>query len=589
MGESYGAAVGRQELPSRFGERADLLDFLLEASAVTSETLDLERVLAGVAGIVKNVVPYDLFAILLYNEKQRGLSIRYSIGHRDEVVRNLVIPLKEGITGWAAATRAPILIGDVRNDPRYLNALDAVRSELAVPMISRGKLVGIIDVQSTHLDAYASEDVTVVRLIGQRVAASIENARLYRRVERQNKTFKTLAALSQEFSSILALDELLDKIAKTVYGLISYDAFSILMLDAAQQVLRHRFSQRFDQRIELDNIPVAKGITGAAVTSRAAVRVVDTLADPRYIASHPDIRSEIAVPLMVQDRVVGVMDLESERIGYFTEDHKRLLNLLAPQMASSIENARLYGELAEREQRMDEDLKAARKLQAVLLPGEAPEIEGLEIAIRLRPAREISGDIYDFFDYGECAILAYGDVSGKGAAAALYGALAGGLLRTLGHRCRGPGDLLRLLNKVLLERKVDAQYVTLALLSWEPTSRRFVMANAGAVPPLVCRNGEIVKLRVEGVPAGLLEDREYEEVVLNAEPGDVILLYSDGLEDQPNPAGEEYGRARLAQSLRAHCGGTPPEIADGVLRDLDAFAAGTSAFDDQTVLAVKVR
>ena len=145
-------------------------------------------------------------------------------------------------------------------------------------------------------------------------------------------------------------------------------------------------------------MPLGKGITGAAAESREVVRVHDTAKDPRYIASHPDIRSEVAVPLIVQDRVVGVMDLESDRVGYFTDDHVRTLTLLAPQVASSVENARLYQELAQRERRMEEDLKAARELQRVLLPDAEPEIEGLEAAVRLRPAREISGDIYDIFE-----------------------------------------------------------------------------------------------------------------------------------------------------------------------------------------------
>ena len=129
----------------RFQERAELLDFLLEVSAATAETLDLDRIMANVASIVKEVIPYDLFAILLYTERQRGLSIRYAIGHREEVVRNLVLLLGEGLTGAAAATRQPILVGDVHKDPRYLPALDAVQAELAVPMLARGKLVGVID------------------------------------------------------------------------------------------------------------------------------------------------------------------------------------------------------------------------------------------------------------------------------------------------------------------------------------------------------------------------------------------------------------------------------------------------------------
>ncbi len=573
----------------RFQERAELLDFLLDVAAATSETLDLDRILANVASFVKEVVPYDLFAILLYSERLRGLSIRHSIGHREEIIRSLVLPLGEGITGAAAATRQPILANDVRNDPRYLSALDAVRSELAVPMLARGKLVGVIDLQSTKLNAYREQDRSMLQLIATRVAVSIDNARLYRRVERQNRTLKTLSHLSQEFSAILDLDELLGKIAKITHALVAFDAFSILLVDPEQKVLRHRFSERYDQRVNLDNIPLGKGITGAAAESREVVRAVDTLADPRYIASHPDIRSEIAVPLVVQDRVVGVMDLESERIGYFTEDHARLLALLAPQIASSVENARLYEELAQREQRMDQDLKAARNLQSVLLLDKAPDIEGLEIAIRARPAREITGDVYDVFPHGDNAVIAFGDVSGKGAAAALYGAMVSGLLRTLAHRLRSPAALLRLLNNVLRERAVEARYVTLMVLVWERAARRFVMANAGSEPPLICRQGNIIKPRVEGVPAGLLDDRQYEELVFDAQPGDVLVLHSDGITDQPNPKGDEYGRLHLGRALRKLYSKSAPAVADAILADLDAFTAGAPAFDDQTMLVLKVR
>jgi len=574
----------------RFQERAELLDFLLEVSAVTSETLDLDRALANVAAAVKEVVPYDLFAILLYSEVRRGLTIRYSIGHREEVVRSLVLPLGEGITGVAAATREPILVGDVRSDSRYLPALDAVRSELAVPMMARGKLVGVIDLQSTRLNAYREQDRALVQLIASRVAASIDNARLYRRVDRQNRTLRTLALLSQEFSSILDLDELLGKIAITMHTLVAYDAFSILLVDPELKVLRHRFSQRYDQRVNLDNIPLGKGITGAAAESREVVRVADTLADPRYIASHPEIRSEIAVPLIVQDRVVGVMNLESERMGYFTEDHSRLLALLAPQVASSVENARLYEEIAQREQWMDRDLKAAHTVQRVLLPRDAPEIEGLDVAIRLRPAREITGDVYDFFEYGSGGTLfAFGDVSGKGAASALYGAMVSGLLRTLAHRRRSPAELLKVLNNVLRERIVEAQYVVLMVMVWESAKRRFVMANAGAEPPVICRNGDIIKPQVEGVPAGLLDDREYDEVTLDAEPGDLLVLHSDGITDQRSAEGEEFGRARLARTLRRLCGKPVDVVADTILSELDEYKGGAATDDDQTLIVLKVR
>ncbi len=574
----------------RFRERAELLDFLLSVADATGETLDLDRLLASVTGIVRQVVPSDLFAILLYSEKLRGLRIRYSIGHREEIVRSLVVPLGEGVTGMAASTRQPIVVDDVREHPNYIIALDAVQSELAVPMIARGRLVGVIDVQSTRLKAYSEHDRALLRLIASRVAVSIDNARLYRRVERQNRTLKVLAHLSQEFSSILALDELLTKIANTIRALIPFDAFSVLLIDYERRVLRHRFSQRYDQRVDLDNVPLGKGITGAAAESREPVRVSDTLADKRYIASHEQIRSEVAIPLMVQDRVVGVMDLESERIGFFTDDHVRTLTLLAPQIANSVENARLYEELNQREQRMEQDLKAARKLQQVLLPRRAPKIRGLEIAIKGRPAREITGDVYDFFEKdGEGhAVLAFGDVSGKGAAAALYGSLVSGLLRILAPAEDSPAALLKNLNETLLERKVDAQYATLMILMWDNATRRFLMANAGAEPPLVCRNGELIRPHIEGVPIGLLEDREYDEQVFQAEAGDSLMFFSDGLSDQLNAADEQYGTSRLGRFLKKQCGLAPRELAEALFKEMDSYMAGTPITDDQTVIFIRV-
>jgi len=407
-------------------------------------------------------------------------------------------------------------------------------------------------------------------------------------VERQNRTLRTLSRISHEFASILEIDELLGKIADTVRQLINYDAFSILLVDEQQKALRHRVSVRHDQRVNIDNVPLGKGITGAAAESREPVRVDDTLADPRYIASHPDIRSEVAVPLIVKDRVVGVMDLESDRVAYFTEEHVRTLSLLAPQIATSMENARLYEEVARRQRRMEEDLKAARELQTWLLPTEPPELANLEVAIGLRPAREISGDIYDFSQHDDDhATVAFGDVSGKGAAAALYGSLMSGLLRTVARRRRTPSTLMKALNDALVDRKVEARYVTLLVLVWHPHSLQFSMANAGALPPMICRDGEILKFRVEGVPLGLLPDRDYEEISFQARSGDVFVLYSDGITDHLSPSGEEYGRRKLTDVVRASCRLSAQGVIDAIFADLDRV--NRELFDDQTLVVLKVK
>jgi sigma-B regulation protein RsbU (phosphoserine phosphatase) len=257
-------------------------------------------------------------------------------------------------------------------------------------------------------------------------------------------------------------------------------------------------------------------------------------------------------------------------------------------VASSVENARLYQEIATNERRMEEDLQAARELQRILIPDGSPEIDRIETAVRLRPAREISGDIYDVFERADGSYLvAFGDVSGKGAAAALYGSLVSGLLRTQATRNRRPAELMKALNEILRQRKVEARYVTLFVLLWTPAKRHMVMANAGALPPMICRDGDILKIRVEGVPLGLLDSREYEEATFEARPGDTVVLYSDGISDHLNAAGTEYGRGRLAQVVRGNCHGTSCDLIGAIYRDLDSFS--TTAFDDQTVFVMKVQ
>lgn len=574
---------------SRFRDRAELLDYLLEVSSITSETLDLDRLLGSVARVITRAIPAQLFAILLYSDRRQGLRIRYAMGHRQELIDRLLIPLGEGVTGTAASTREPVLVKDVRKEQNYLNAMDAVRCEMAIPMIARDKLVGVIDFQSTEIGAYTPDDVALMRLIASRIASSIDNARLYRRVDQQNRTLRTLTKTSQGFSSILDLDELLDTVAGSVRALMDYDLFTIWLLDEPKQVLRKRFSRATAGGEVVEEIPLSVGVTGSAARLRRPMRVEDTSTDPRYIATQPNLRSEVAVPLILRDRVIGVMDLESSRLNYYSVDHMRTLALLAPQVASAIENARLYEEIAAREQRMEKDMQAARKLQSLLLPNEAPELEGLDVAVGLRPARDITGDLFDFFDYdnGQSAIV-FGDSSGKGPAAALYAALVSGLLRSLGRRPRRPADLMQALNNALTERRAEAQYVTLLAMLWDAPTRKLTIANAGGLPPIICRGDELLDLHAQGVPVGLLQGRVYDEMTADLQSGDVIVLTSDGILDALNDAGEEYGRERLGKAIQGCCSRPVAEIVRAIYADVAAHVGDTAQFDDQTVLILRV-
>jgi sigma-B regulation protein RsbU (phosphoserine phosphatase) len=238
----------------------------------------------------------------------------------------------------------------------------------------------------------------------------------------------------------------------------------------------------------------------------------------------------------------------------------------------------------------------------VLIPRTISDVIGVEVGIKTRPARGISGDFYDFFEHSdEYTLIAFGDVSGKGAAAALYGSLISGLLRILAPRRLKPAELMRLMNETLLERKVDAQYATLSLVLWDANKRIFNVAGAGALAPLLCRKAAITDVRTEGVPIGLLDGQNYEQVSVTVEPGDLLILYSDGVEDQlGSDAGslsevdasvrdlETYGRDRLEKIVMQNQSKSPQQIAEKIFSDIDAFRASTPLTDDQTVVALRI-
>src|SRR5205814_6372749 len=197
----------------------------------------------------------------------------------------------------------------------------------------------------------------------------IEKARLHTRTTRQARTLGLLNEIARELSSILNLDELLKRIAELLTRIIDYQMFSILLLDRAGEKLQHRFSVRFHENIHLKHdIGIGEGVVGYAVQHKEAVLVPDVSKDSRYIALNPETRSELAVPLIYKDTVIGVLDLEHTRRGFFTEDHKRTVTTLAAQVAIALENARLYEEIARQERRLERDLKLARELQFRLLP-----------------------------------------------------------------------------------------------------------------------------------------------------------------------------------------------------------------------------
>jgi sigma-B regulation protein RsbU (phosphoserine phosphatase) len=564
----------------------DPFQILTEASEVAADhPLSLDDLLRALANLVRKVIDYQLFAVLLA-EPDETLSIRYSIGYRPELVRNLRVRLGQGITGDAAERRSTVVVADVRRDPRYLMAVEAVRSEIAVPLVARGKLVGVIDLQSTSARAFGERQRNVLELIASRFSLAIDAAQLYEQTVQQNDTLRTLSEIARDFSSILNLEGLLGQLSSQIRDLIRYDALSIYLLEDGE--LKHYFGVRFDQHVQWQTMPLGQGLVGHAATGREAILCRDTAKDPRYVAAVEGIRSEVAVPLILKDQVIGVLDLESERLAAFTPDHLQALTLLAPQIAAAIENARLYQQVARNEERLTRDLTAARHLQKLLLPNGFPTFEGLEIAARNVPAVEVSGDLYDFFAVaGERFAVMSADVTGKGAAAALYGALSAGLMRSLAAAIPEPLDLLEALNQGLLARPLEARYLAALYACWLPKSRELIIASAGQPRPIVRRGGKTEVLDIGGTPLGMIDPGVYDEVRLKLEPGDVFVTASDGLQETEDAEGRQYGDQRLLQVIESHGDLTARGLLDAIFKDARLYSGHETPLDDRTVVVLR--
>jgi sigma-B regulation protein RsbU (phosphoserine phosphatase) len=586
------------------------LEFLQRLADALNTTLDLNTLMHRVADLVRAVIDYRIFAILLVSDRSNELRMRFQTGHTAAIER-LRIKLGRGISGSAAQSRKSILVEDVSAIDNYINANPSVRSELAVPLIVKNRVIGVIDLQSEVVGFFTEDHQRLLELVASRMATAIENARLYTRVSRQAHTLTVLQEMSRELTSILDPDDLLERIGATLKRVVDFHMFTILLWNQVTEQFEHRFSTRYGERVQRErNVRRGEGLIGTAARERMAILAPDTRKDARYREDNAETRSELTVPLIYKGNVIGILDVEHTRANYYNEDHLRTLNTIAPQLAISIVNARLYQRIHDEEQRMERELDMARVVQLRLLPQSAPVVTNAELAVSFRPARSIGGDLYDFLDFtaagagGKRIVVALGDVSGKAAPAALYAALVSGILRSLAPSQPPPAALLALLNAQLQERKVDSQYVTMLVGQWEDETRTLRVANAGSAQPLLVRRIPAIErppdlthayhvetIAAEGFPLGLFPRASYDELTLTLTPGDLVLFFSDGLPDAVNLRGEQFGTDRLHTLLMQHPTAmlSAQQAVEAVLEAVSTHQSGVEHFDDETLVALRVR
>jgi len=555
--------------------------------------LDVNELLQKTPELIRRLIPFDAFAVYLLDPKRSELSIAYAVGYPDD--KPFRVRVSEGIVGRVVESQQAQVIGDVSADPHYIAVVPGMASTLAVPLIYKKKALGALNILSRTRDQYTDQDAVILRQFAAHVAVALANARLFERERADAEAFEMLAEIGKEVAAVLDLNQLLSNIAQLTRRVVDYRTFGILLYDEAEQELEMKVAVQYGEKCDLPKVKLGEGLVGYAALHREAVIVPDVSKDPRYIKVLEDVRSELAVPILLKDRCIGVFDLESPELDAFSKRDVEILTLLASQAAVAIENARLYEAVSASEARMERELHFAKRVQAALLPAQLPKkLKGVDIAASFASARELGGDFYDFLvPDSNTLIVALGDVSGKGVPAALYSVFAGELVRGRTFRRRfmpeqsTPKAVLESINTILHERQLEEYYCTLCYVVFDLKRRTVTLSNSGVPYPVRASADGVAQIESPGVPLGSFYGTTYDEIVLPLGHDDVFVFCSDGASEAMNSKSEEFTSAGIIKVVEASRTLPSQEIVHNIINAVEDHRAGAPPNDDMTVVVVR--
>ena len=412
---------------------------------------------------------------------------------------------------------------------------------------------------------------------------------------------RMLLDITKTISRSLDLDEVLNLVMDTLDSLIPYDAAGIYLVKCSQPLpewdgVRDEscvFQTQAVRGYDIDDLQelhlkMGEGLIGHVAVSGKPFTSPDVRKEPRYINARGRTRSEMVAPIISNNEVIGVFDLESDELNAYAKDDLEVLGMLASQVAIIIEKVMLHDQLIEKK-RLETQLEVARQVQLELLPARDPELEGFDISAYNFPTEEVSGDYYDWVRiYDDQIGIVIADVSGKGVPAALLMAFLRASLRAATHIGYAPHISMSKVNYLLWESIERNQFVTAFYGILDAANRTLAYSNAGHNPPFLMEvDGTVHFEERGGVPLGMFRDTRYYEFFATIEPGQVLVLYTDGATEAMNRAREEYGRDRLVEAVRQcrHLGAR--EMIDFIHRDVLNWTEGLGATDDVTFFIVK--
>ena len=408
-----------------------------------------------------------------------------------------------------------------------------------------------------------------------------------------NDRLTLLYHLSQAFNSSLNLDEVLNRVMDEIIQATGAER-GFVMLREADGTLVFRTARGIDQRTINDpQFQISRSVVEIVAREGQPILSSDALQDALFSCRQSiqglKLRSILCAPLKIQDRVSGLVYVDNQlRAGIFTQSDLEMLTAIASSAAIAIENARLY-QIAIEKGRLERELQVAREVQTSLLPRETPHVPGWEFAARWKPARQVSGDFYDFVNTDGGLGIVIADVSDKGMPAALFMALSRSIIRASVCSARSPAEGIAQANRLICADSVNSMFVTLFYAELNPITGQLLYVNAGHNPPFLYRAGhdDFTALSRTGMPLGLFKAIEFQQQAVKLEAGDFILLYTDGVSEAMDTDNRLFGEERLHDLLIEHCNAPAESIAEALEGTLTEFIGTANPSDDITFVIAR--
>ncbi|NTV62000.1 MAG: SpoIIE family protein phosphatase [Oscillochloris sp.] len=639
IADQAAVAITRARAFHQASQRAVQLQAIHEVSEQITAILNLEELLPSVVRLIREHFGYHPVHIFTIDHDGATIRFRATTADTMQEVDLAAEPMRsgQGVVGSAALSRAPVLVGDVRLDPRYIRDSKDTRSELAVPLRIGEQVIGVLDVQSDKVDDFDADDLFVMQTLAGQIAVAIDSANTYTAQQEEAWTLNALLQVAENIGRASTLETLLSTVVrmppllvgcKRCYCLLwtREGRFALLAAYGLSAALRHTL---VGQSATPEEAPLLARLRIAAKASEAATRPLVLQQAQGQADLWPQLIGPagsgtlVVLPMLARASLLGalIFDWDEPAVQLDT----RQINLstgAAAQVAGALESLLLARE-AEEAARIEEELRVAREIQTALLPAHPPRIVGWQIDATWRSARMVGGDFYDFWPLQKvegrrmkdevlattreaqtdsasvaasiivdpASLLGFviADVSDKGVPAAMFMAMSRSLVRAAALDGSPPPLAMERANRWITRDSESGMFVTLFYGLLDSQSGCLRYTSAGHNPPLLYRHqsGTFEELHTPGIALGVLDEIQLREAEVTIGPGDVLVCYTDGVTEAIDDAQQEFGVERLRQMIAANADANASEIMRLINAAVDDHGRGQPPFDDVTMVVFK--